>query len=177
MEEKYGLPARLLHWLVALFVIFLIPAGLVMARLEPGATQNRLFVLHESFGVLALVLMIVRLLNRWRAPTAAAQCLSPTERVLSRAIHRGLYALLLATPIVGWLGLSAFGLGPSLFWLVEGPQLLAKNEVLAKQLFEIHLAGALLIAALATIHIGGAIRHLRRRDGVVTRMSLFARGR
>lgn len=66
MESENGFLAKLLHWLVALLVFFLIPAGLIMVRLGPSVIQDRLFVLHESFGLIALALMILRIVNRWR---------------------------------------------------------------------------------------------------------------
>jgi cytochrome b561 len=177
-DNGYGSLARWLHWLVAPLVVCLVPVGLVMARLDQGATQDRLFVLHESFGLLVLGLMVLRTANRLRGAPPPAAHLTQTERRLSLFVHRALYLLLLATPILGWLALSAYGLGPSFFWLGEGPALLAKNEDLSKTLFQWHLAGGLLIAALASLHIAGALLHIRRGDGVFARMSLFGtRGR
>jgi cytochrome b561 len=175
IDEGYGRLARWLHWLVAAIVIFLLPVGLIMLRLGPGETQDNLFVLHESFGMILLGLMLLRTTNRLRAPPHPAAQLTETERRLSLAVHRGLYALLLATPIIGWFGLSAFGLDPSFFWVGHGPALVAKNEDLSKALFQWHLAGALLIAALASLHIAGAIMHARRGDGLLSRMSLLRR--
>jgi cytochrome b561 len=172
-DDEYGPLAKWLHWLVALLVFFLIPAGLVMARLDPGETQDRLFVLHESFGLTALALMILRVANRWRTRPSPAPSLSATERAVSIVVHRALYVLLIVTPLIGWFALSAFGLGPSFFWIGEGPAPLAKNEDLAKSLFQLHLAGAVLIGALALLHIAAALAHARKRDGVVSRMSLL----
>jgi cytochrome b561 len=172
-DDGYGSLARWLHWLVAVLVICLIPTGLVMARLDPGATQDRLFVLHESAGLTVLGLMLLRTANRLRAPPQPAAQLTQTERRLSLSVHRALYALLLATPIIGWLALSAYGLGPSFYWIGHGPALLAKDEPLSKTLFQWHLAGGLLIAALIGLHVAGAIVHARRKDGLIARMSLF----
>lgn len=175
IDQGYGLFARWLHWLVALLVFCLIPVGLVMLRLDPGPTQDRLFVLHESFGLVLLGLMVLRTLNRWRAPPHPAAELTAGERRLSLAVHRALYVLLLATPLIGWFALSAYGLGPSFFWIGHGPALLAKDEPLSKILFQWHLAGALLIAALALAHIAAAALHARRGDGLIARMSLLSR--
>ena len=172
-DGGYGTLARWLHWLVAALVICLIPTGLVMARLDPGDTQDRLFVLHESFGLTVLGLMLLRTANRLRAPPRPAAQLTETERRLSLSVHRALYVLLLATPIVGWLALSAYGLGPSFYGIGHGPALLAKDEPLSETLFHWHLAGGLLIAALISLHIAGAVSHARRDDGLIARMSLF----
>jgi cytochrome b561 len=166
-ETAYRPLAKWLHWLTAVIVFVLLLVGLVMTRLEPGATQDRLFVLHESLGLTALVVMFLRAANRLRGAPEPAKLLSPVERRVSLAVHRALYVLLLLTPLLGWLALSAYGLGPSFFGVAELPALLAKNEPLSKTLFQFHFLGALLIGALALLHVAGALRHLSRRDGLI----------
>lgn len=169
--RQYSPLAKALHWAVAAIVIGLIPVGLIMADLKPGPLQDRLFVLHESFGVTVLALMLLRTVRRWRGRPQPYPGLEPWERRLSTGVHHALYALLLVTPVLGWLALSAYGLGPSFFGVAELPRLLAKNEPLSKILFPIHEASALLIAALATLHVAGALRHaLVLRDDLIWRM-------
>jgi cytochrome b561 len=171
MGHQYSPLAKALHWTVALIVIGLIPVGLVMADLKPGPLQDRLFVLHESFGVTVLALMVLRAVRRWRGHPAPYPGLPHWERRLSTSVHHALYALLLLTPVLGWLALSAYGLGPSFFGVAELPRLLPKDEPLSKILFPIHEASALLIAGLATLHIAGALRHaLLKRDDLIWRM-------
>jgi cytochrome b561 len=168
----YSSLAKSLHWLVAAIVFGLIPIGVVMADLKPGPLQDRLFVLHESFGVTVLALMILRLGNRLRRSPAPAAYLSPGERIASLAVHRALYVLLLGTPIVGWLALSAYGLGPSFYGLGQLPALLQKDEPLSKILFAVHKAGGFCIGALIVLHVAGALRHaLIKRDGLLRRMA------
>ncbi len=167
----YSAAAKVLHWLVAALVVALIPMGLTMADLKPGPLQDRLFVLHESFGVALLSLMTLRFATRLRGAPPSYPTLSRGERIASAAIHHMLYLLLLATPIVGWLALSAYGLGPSFFGLGHLPALLAKDEPLSKILFGFHKAGGLLIGGLALLHIAGALRHaLVKRDDLPWRM-------
>lgn len=172
-EDEYKPFAKWLHWFVALLVFVLVPVGLVMTRLGPGETQDRLFILHESFGVTLLGLMVLRVVNRLRNAPPPPAGLSQTERRLSLLVHRTLYALLFATPIIGWFALSAFGLGPSFFGIAELPALVAKNEDLAKRLFKLHLLGGLSIAGLVLFHIAAALRHARNGDRVLARMAFF----
>lgn len=169
-SKRYSATARWAHWLVALLVLAAIPFGVVMADLEPGALQDRLYVLHESFGVTVLGLMILRFGNRLRGAPVLDPSLPRHERIVATSVHHALYLLLLITPIVGWLALSAYGLGPSFFWLGHLPPLLAKDEPLSKILFGFHQAGGLLIGALALLHIAGALRHASKHDGIVQRM-------
>lgn len=169
--REYSSLAKALHWAVAFIVIGLIPVGLVMADLKPGSLQDRLFVLHESFGVIVLALMLLRAVTRWRLRPAPYFNLAPWERRASTGIHYALYALLLVTPVIGWLALSAFGLGPSFFGVAELPRLLAKNKPLSDILFDVHEVCAYLIAGLLTLHVAGALRHaLVLRDDLIWRM-------
>jgi len=171
VQQSYSATAKWLHWLIALAVVILAPTGLVMARLlDSGALQDRLFVLHESLGVTVLTLMLARIAVRLRGAPPPDANLSPRECMFAHSVHGALYLLLLLTPILGWLALSAYGLGPSFFWIGQLPQLLAKDEPLSKTLFTLHLAGGLLIIAFVLLHVGTAIRHAHRRDGVVQRM-------
>jgi cytochrome b561 len=170
-RNGYSTAAKTLHWLVAGLVVALIPIGMTMADLNPGPLQDRLFVLHESLGVSLLALMIFRGANRLRGAPPPFPELSPGERMLSKGVHNALYALLLATPIVGWLALSAYGLGPAFFGLGHLPALLAKDEPLSKILFGVHEAGGLAIGGLVLLHVGGALRHaFVKRDALVWRM-------
>src|ERR1700757_4186058 len=79
--------------------------------------------------------------------------------------HSLLYALMLLQPIIGWLGASAFGAVVNVFGLFDLPVLLHQDKGLAALLFLIHKIGAFMLAALVTLHIGGALLHLVvRRD-------------
>ncbi len=169
--SQYSPIAKSLHWTVAIIVIGLIPVGVTMVNIHEGPLQDRLFVLHESFGVTVLGLMILRVATRWRGKPAPYPSLDSWERRLSNGVHHALYALLLVTPVIGWLGLSAFGLGPSFFGVAELPPLLPKNKPLSEVLFDVHEASAFLIAGLAALHIAGALRHaIGKRDDLIWRM-------
>jgi cytochrome b561 len=169
-RQPYSPLAKALHWVIAALVLISLPIGVVMADMREGPLQDDLFVLHESLGLLVLVLMVPRLAAWLRRRPAPNEDATVAERLLTKATHRGLYLLLIATPIVGWVALSAFGLGPSFFWLGHLPTLVAKNEPLSKQLFEVHEALGWGIAALIALHVAAAIRHRIAGDDVVWRM-------
>jgi cytochrome b561 len=58
------------------------------------------------------------------------------------------------------------------FGLFDLPVLLPQDKGLAALLFLIHRIGAFTLAALVTLHVGGALFHLVvRRDGVFRRMT------
>jgi cytochrome b561 len=167
----YGPPAKWLHWIVGLIVLMMIPVGIIMGNLPEGALQDRLYFIHESFGVTVLVLMVLRFANRLRGAPPPDPVLTRTERALSTAVHHMLYVMLFLVPILGWLALSAYGLRPPFFGLFELPPLLAKNEALSERLFRLHGLGGFVIGGLIVLHLAGAAMHaFIRQDGVVWRM-------
>jgi cytochrome b561 len=170
--EVYSGVAKLLHWLVAACVLFIIPVGVIMQRLGPGEVQNALYNLHRSFGFLVLILMVVRLAYRSvHGAPKPEPTLNAFQRVASVAVHHVLYALLLVQPVVGWLATSAYGAPIWVFGMFRLPDLLSKNEALSKTLFLAHNVMALVIAGLLTLHIAAAFYHfLIRRDQVMQRM-------
>ena len=60
----YAPPARWLHWLTALAVLLVIPAGIAMNNVPQGPTQDRLFDFHRSVGILILALAVLRVATR-----------------------------------------------------------------------------------------------------------------
>ena len=96
VRTTYSKTAKWLHWLVALIVTGLIPVGVTMTNIKEGPLQDRLYVLHESFGVTSLTLMLLRLAVRLRAGPAPAPLLTPLEG--SAATRRARAAAAAACP-------------------------------------------------------------------------------
>ena len=172
VREEYGGAAKFFHWTIAVAVLTMIPVGIAMIRIEPGTTQNVLFTVHRSLGILVLALMILRLGNRlivgWPAPEPT---ITPFQRIASHAVHNLLYLLLFVQPLLGWYATSAFPATISFFGLFDVPSIASPNEALAKQLFVVHMGLGLVITALLALHIGAALyHHFVRRDGVLQRM-------
>lgn len=169
---RYRPPARLLHWLVALIVLGMIPVGITMGRLDSGPLQDWLFFLHEACGFTVLVLVLVRLGYRvTHKPPPLPSSVPRWQRFAAENVHTALYVLLIAQPIVGWLGANAFGATVSVFGLFDLPMLLAKNEPLAERILAVHDVVGFTIAGLLVVHIGAALMHgFIQKDGVLQRM-------
>lgn len=170
--DAYPAALKILHWATAVIIMLLIPAGVLMHQLPPGPAQDQLYFLHKSFGVLVLALTLGRIVVRLSlgAPPPAPT-LTPVERAASRTVHRLLYALLIFMPVVGWLAVSAYGAPIDFFGLFQLPPLMGKDEAAAKPLFRAHMIGAVVLVCALALHIGGALAHLWRRDGVFQRMA------
>lgn len=169
---RYRWPARLIHWLVALIVLAMIPVGITMGRIDSGPLQDWLFYLHEAFGFLVLLLLLVRLAYRTtHRPPPLPASVPRWQQLAAETVHTALYVLLIAQPIVGWLGASAYGAPVSVFGLFDLPALLQKNEPLSDRIFAVHDYIGFTIAGLLVIHIGAALMHgFVQKDGVLQRM-------
>jgi len=65
LPGDYPASSKWLHWLVAICVLTTAVVAVTMVNLVPeGPTQDKLFVFHKSLGVLILILMVLRLINR-----------------------------------------------------------------------------------------------------------------
>jgi cytochrome b561 len=170
--DGYPAVGRALHWLTAALVIALVVVGIVMIKMPEGAAQTVLFDLHRSVGILLLPLILVRLAYRvtHTFPRLPAD-IPALQQFAAHANHWLLYAALVAQPMIGWLGMSAFGEPIRVLWLFDVPTIWPKDEALSERLFQVHSWVGIAIAALVVVHIAAALfHHFVRRDTVLARM-------
>ena len=85
--------------------------------------------------------------------------------------HWGLYALMLAIPLSGWLMSSAKGFQTVWFGVLPLPDLLDKDKALGNTLQTVHAVLNLGLIGLLLAHVGAALKHhFLQRDDVLTRM-------
>ena len=108
--SAFGLVSRYAHWITATLILCLVPMGLFVSVLKDASPDRAEFLAaHQSLGMAVLGVVAVRLF--WlliSPPPAPSPNLRPRERQLSRAVHLGLYGLILAFPLSGFL-MSAHG--------------------------------------------------------------------
>src|SRR6185436_4450820 len=166
--DHYPATSKLLHWLVAICVLTTAPVAIAMVRVSQGPTQDALYNFHKSLGVLILILMILRLINRLAVGAPIADPgIEPWQKTVSSIVHTSFYVVLLAMPIVGYIANSVYGASTPFFGLFDLPPIAGKNEALATQLFAIHRWAGWLLIALVLMHVGAALyHHFIRRDSV-----------
>jgi cytochrome b561 len=176
--DHYPATSKLLHWLVAACVLTTAPVAIAMTRVGQGATQDALYAFHKSIGVLILVLMLLRLVNRLAVGAPIAEPgIERWQKVASSIVHTLFYVLLIAMPIVGYVATSAYGAPPSFFGLFTMPPIVAKDEALATQLFTLHRWVGYLLIVLVLTHVSAALyHHFVRGDNVLQRMLPHAIG-
>ncbi|MFK7943827.1 MAG: cytochrome b [Paracoccaceae bacterium] len=184
--DAWGWPARLLHWSMALLILGLVCVGLYMVEFlgdDSDSLMQRfeLTQTHKSFGFVAFVLALVRIVWRWMNPTPELPDMSRLNKALAHGGHLALYICMIALPISGWLMASAspyndpdayFVVKNMVFGLFELPDPYPKgDEALTKLLGQIHFYIAMALVAILTGHIAAALKHhFVDQDSVLRRM-------
>jgi len=173
--EIYTPKARTLHWTTVALLAFQVPVGLYMVY--RGNTlniwdnlTNALYSGHKLVGMTILVVVVWRLVYRiTKGAPADEPTIEPWQRIVSRLNHWGLYLLLIAAPIAGYIGISLF---PALnIFGIPLPGVVAPDKEAAKTVFDIHKLLVLLLVMLIALHVGAALYHyLIRKDNVLGRM-------
>ncbi|MFI8381952.1 cytochrome b [Pseudomonas sp. NPDC079086] len=166
----YSLPARLLHWLMALLILAMLFIGVGMVS-SLGPWQHRLVSLHKGVGLVLLGLMLLRVVMRLRqSPPALPANIPAWQQRLAHSAHGLLYGLMLALPLLGWAMQSAGGYPlVVLGWTL--PAIAPQDVDLYAGLRRAHGWLAYLLFASILLHVAGALFHgLIRRDGVLASM-------
>lgn len=168
----YVRPARWIHWVTAIAVLLVIPAGITMMNLPSGRAQDQVFDLHRSLGILILGLAVLRVVVRILCGAPPAPVGMPRWQWLAaNVVHYLLYALIFVMPLLGWAASSAFGAKVRVFGLFTLPDLVAKNEAMSDIYGQTHAVLGFVMAGLVALHILAGLYHgFIRRDGVLSRM-------
>lgn len=171
--EKYGLVAKVFHWVLAVYLAGMFVFGKYLASMTVGFSNLHLFNWHKVFGLIALTLIVLRL--GWRfvspPPPTLAEGSKPWELKLARFTHVMLYVLMLGIPMTGWIASSAAAIDISLFGLFNVPLIAPPSERLEDLFFGIHRLLGLLLALVVALHVAGALkRHFVLRDMTLRRM-------
>lgn len=168
-----------LHWLIALLLVGGFGLGLYMTTLRFSPLKLSLYSYHKWIGVTVFFLALARVL--WRTqhrPPPLPAPMSAWQGKAAKAMHKILYVLTLALPVLGWLYSSAAGVPIVPFGVsaLQLPDLVAPDKSLAVVLRVAHWTTAYLLAALVVIHVLAALAHqFILKDGLMARMNPFKR--
>lgn len=164
--------AIVLHWLVALAIFCAFPLGIYMHELPLSPTKLQLYSYHKWIGISALLLVAIRL--GWRIghrPPPMLPGMPRWQEIVAHATHHGLYLLMLAVPLSGWLMSSALGFSVVWFGVIPLPDMVGKDTQLGELLKGVHMALNFTMLALILIHVAAAIKHhVFERDETLARM-------
>lgn len=172
--EKYPYALRMLHWLMAAILLGLIAVGWYMAELPKEDPSKFMFYgWHKSFGVLALLLIVLRIAIRLRSSVPPLpEALGAMVNRLSHAGHKLLYLLMALVPLSGYTLSVAGGHEVKMFG-IPIPALLPKNEELGELAEELHELLPYLLLAVIVVHVAGVVWHrVVDKQNLLPRISL-----
>jgi cytochrome b561 len=168
---QYGTTAKVFHWLIVVLLLAQYPIGWLMPDIHRGMRPGAAMTFHASFGMVILVLIVLRLAWRLAHPVAPESSLPPWQRLSSEAVHWLLYALVLATTVTGWLFASFRGWSMSFFYLAPLPMLASNNAAAGKTMDGLHQAMEWALLVVIGIHVAAAMAHIFiYRDRIIQRM-------
>ena len=165
--------AKFLHWLILALLIAQFVLAWTMPDIRRDTKPDTLINLHLSFGMLILLVAVVRL--AWRmsqGEPAPLDGVPPWQMQSARVIHGLLYLLLFVVPILGWINASWRGFPAVFFGLFEFPKIMATRAPGWGWTGDVHgLLANYAMLALVGLHVAAALYHyFVRRDGVLQRM-------
>jgi cytochrome b561 len=174
---RWGHVSQFLHWLIVVLLIVQVTLATLADDLPLGMKKLALLARHKSVGITILGLAVLRLLWRWMNPTPLLPgTLKPYERVLANITHAGLYILLFAMPLSGWMMSSARGFPVSWFGFIQLPDLVPKNKSLYDAMLQTHEALSWALYTIVFLHVVAALKHhWIHKDDVLRRMLPFTK--
>jgi len=171
---RFHVSARIFHWLTAVLVFAALIVGFALAN--SLADYATLLMMHKIIGALILVIVIARVINRFRHhPPAWPATVGPWERRVVVVSERLMYATLVAQPLVGWAMLGAAGV-PVVIGPLRLPAIAPVDAGLYAVLRNGHSVLAYMLVVVIAAHVSGVLLHtLTLRDGMLNRMTFRIR--
>lgn len=156
----YNRVAQLLHWLTLLLLVAQFVVAWTMPEVHRDTKPVDLIAWHLSIGATILLVILVRLM--WRSVSAVPPPpadLPSVLRLLSRATHFLLYAILIILPVLGWINANARGWDARLFGVVNLPALVPSGSPWGRGMGDIHMDLAIVLLVVIGLHVLGALYH------------------
>lgn len=171
-DERYSLPARVMHWLAALAIPVQVWLGWSSELSASQVESMRMIRLHYQFGVVIAALMMLRLF--WRllhgVPDASA-AEAPWRRRFATVAHGWMYGLLFALPISGYVIWVWMDAPMDVFGMFNMPRLFtppADDESGRALAWYVHYWAGWALVVLILLHVFAAMWHQWiRRDGLI----------
>ena len=156
--SKYGLLAKLFHWVTFIVLLAQVPFGFYLVGLEFSDERIELENIHILVGITVFYLTLFRLIWKFFNP-------SPTESksffkgqiLIGKVNHLLLYLSIFAITISGMLKKLYMGETLNFFFFKYGFE--KDNFLLADAFYEVHIYANYLLLALVTLHILAVVVH------------------
>ena len=167
-RDRYTPVGIAFHWIMAALVIYQLMAGWQMERLAVGGERVEAYARHSSFGLLILLLAVLRGIWRLIIPGPVNDADIPGWTATAASLtHILFYALFAMLPLSGWAMWSAIDPAQhlSLFGLVAIPPMPFESLSIEWKfrILELtertHGLGIIGLALLVPLHVAAALKH------------------
>lgn len=170
--DRFGVIARIFHWLVFLLLIGSFGLAWTMDGMRLSPAKLEIISWHKWVGVTVFLVVVLRL--GWRlvntTPTHPPDT-KPLHKAAAALSHFLLYLILIVMPITGWIMSSAKNLPVVYLGLFQIPGPFAGDKAVARQMEEVHETLATVLLVLVAVHVLAALfHHFFLRDNVLRRM-------
>ena len=156
--SKYGLLAKLFHWVTFIVLLAQVPFGFYLVGLEFSDQRIELENIHIIIGITIFYITVFRLIWKLFNP-------SPTESksffkgqiLIGKVNHLLLYLSIFAITISGMLKKLYMGETLNFFFFKYGFE--KDNFLLADAFYEVHIYANYLLLVLVTLHILAVVVH------------------
>lgn len=169
--QQFPATMRFLHWLMAILVLTMLCVGVAMVA--SLYDYHTLVSIHRPLGILILVLVVIRYINRRLSKVPPLPPDFPNnERFVAAASEVLLYTLLFLLPLVGWGMLSAARYPIVMFGSFHLFPILPRNVMLYAFLRKTHTVLAYLLFFAFLAHFSAVLFHTWvMRDRLFDRMA------
>lgn len=170
--KGYDPVAKVFHWTIVVLLAVQFALAWTMPEIHRNTQPETLISLHLSFGILIILVMVLRLVWRlFHAVPLATDRVPSWQVAIARATHLLLYALLVVMPVLGWANANSRGWDVSPFGLAALPRIMAAHTPLGHTLGDVHTLLAYVTLGLLGLHVAGALyHHFRLKDQTLARM-------
>jgi len=151
----------MMHWGIALCIIFLIWLGWWMVDLTFYSPYYYTGPnIHKAVGIVVFCLAAAKLTWHLISPPPGLQDgLGRMEIAGAKIVHAVLWASMFVIPLTGYLQTTVKGEGVSMFGLFELPALYRSSEDLRDLAIDVHFYFSYALLGVIALHAGAALKH------------------
>ena len=168
---KYGLLAKLFHWITFIILILQIPFGFYLVGLEFSDRRIDLENVHILIGIVVFYITLFRLIWKLLNPSPAeGNSFFKGQIFIAKVNHFLLYLSIFTITISGIL--KKLYMGERLNFLFFKYGFNQDNFKLADTFYEVHIYANYLLIALVTLHIFAVIiHHIVFKDKILNKIT------
>lgn len=171
-DKRYAAAFILVHWIMAIAIVFLFILGLWMVTLDYYSEWYRTAPdIHRATGILIGFMLVGRLIYRLVSPPPAHESKNRVEHLAITSVHLFFYLLIAVTVLSGYLISTADGREVSVFGLFSIPATITSIHQQEQIFGDIHLYTAYILVGIALVHALAALKHhFINRDNTLKKM-------